>query len=72
MTLYLQLELGISNKLQKYLDAREVFINHSFLVQYLRSEIDSYRIDAYFVSDMPFVLIGTIFVSDRECEKILF
>ena len=72
MTFNLQLELGINNKLQKYLDAREVFINLSFLVQCLHSVPDSYRIDTYFVSDMPSVLIGANFASDRECEEILF
>ena len=48
------------------------FINLSFLVQCLHSVPDSYRIDTCFVSDMPSVLIGTIFVSDRECEETLF
>ena len=38
LTFSLKLELGINNKLQKYLDAREVFINEfSFLLQYLHS-----------------------------------
>ena len=46
--------------------------NLSFLVQCLHSVPDSYRIDTYFVSDMPVVLIGKIFASDRECEEILF
>ena len=36
-----------------------------FLVQRLHSVPDSYRIDTYFVSDMPFALIGMIFTSDR-------
>ena len=72
MTFNLWLELGINNKLQKYLDARKVFINLSFLVQCLHSVLDSYHIDTYFVSDMPFVLIGTIFASDREFEEIPF
>ena len=68
----LQLELEINNKLQKYLDAREVFINDlSFLVQCLHSVPDSYCIVTYFVSDMPSVFIGTILTSDRECEEIL-
>ena len=66
----LQLELGINNNLQKYLDAHEVFNKLSFLVQCLHSVPDSYRIDTYFVSDMPPVLI--VFVSDREYEEILF
>ena len=47
------------------------FINLSFLGQCLHSVPDSYRIDTYFVSDMPSVLIATIFASDRECEEIL-
>ena len=72
MTFNFLLELGVNNKLRKYLDAREVFINLSFLVQSLHSVPDSYRIDRYFVSDMPPVLIGRIFASDRECEEILF
>ena len=49
-----------------------LLINLSFLVQCLHSVPDSYRIDTCFVSDMPSVLIGTIFVSDRESEEILF
>ena len=66
LTFSLYLELGINNKLQNYLDAREVFINVlSFLVQCLHSAPDSYRIITYFVSDMPSVFIGTIFASDR-------
>ena len=44
----------------------------SFLVQCLHSLPDGSRIDTYFVSDMPAVLIGKIFTSDRECEEILF
>ena len=51
---------------------REVFINLSFLVQCLHSVPNNYRIGIYFVSDMPAVLIGTIFASDREREEILF
>ena len=66
------LELGINNKLQKYLDARKVLINLSVLVQCLHSVPDSYCIDKYFVSDMPSVLIGTSFTSNRECGQILF
>ena len=58
--------------MQKYLDAREVFINLFFLVQCLHSVPDSYRIGKYFVSDLPSVLIDTIFTSDRACEQILF
>ena len=46
--------------------------NLSFLVQCLHSVPDSYRIDTYFVSDMPVVLIGKIFASDIECEEIIF
>ena len=73
LTFILYLELGINNKLQKYLDARKVFINDLFfLVQCLNSAPDNYRIVTYFVSDMPSVFIGTIFASDRECEEILF
>ena len=48
------------------------FINLSFLVQCLHSVPDSYRIDICFVSNMPSILIDTIFVSDRECEETLF
>ena len=73
MTFSLYLELGINNKLLKYLDARKVFINDlSFLVQCLHSVPDSYRIVTYFVSDMPSVFIGPIFASDREYEEILY
>ena len=73
LTFILLLELGINNKLQKHLDAREVFINDlPFLVQCLHSVSDSYLIITYFVSDMPSVFIGTIFVSERECEETLF
>ena len=72
LTFSLYLELGINNKLHKYLDSREVFINDlSFLVQCLHSVPNSYRVVTYFVSDMPSVFIGTIFASDRECEEIL-
>ena len=72
LTFSLQLELEINNKLEKYLDAREVFINGlSFLVQCLHSVPDSYCMATYFISDMPSVFIGTIFTSDRECEEIL-
>ena len=72
LTFNLLLELGINNKLQEYLDAYKIFINLSFLVKCLHSVHDSYRVDTYFVSDMPAVLIGRIFASDRECEEILF
>ena len=73
LTFSLYLELGINNKLQKYLDVCEVFINDlSFLVQCLYSVPDSYRVVTYFVSDMPSVFIGTIFASDREYEEMLF
>ena len=44
----------------------------SFLVQCLHSVPDSYLIDTYFVSDMPAVLTGKIFASDREYEEIHF
>ena len=72
LTFSLYLELGINNKLHKYLDSREAFINDlSFLVQCLHSVPNSYRVVKYFVSDMPSVFIGTIFASDRECEEIL-
>ena len=72
LTFNLLLELGINNKLQKDLDACKIFINLSFLVKCQHSVHDSYRVDTYFVSDMPAVLIGRIFASDRECEEILF
>ena len=49
LTFSLQLEQGINNKLQKYLDARKFFINDlSFRVQCLQSVPDSYRIVTYF------------------------
>ena len=72
LTFNLLLELGINNKLQEYLDACKIFINLSFLVKCLHSVHGSYRVDTYFVSDMPAVLIGRIFASDREWEEILF
>ena len=46
--------------------------NLFFLVQCLHSVPDSSLIDTYFVSDMPAVLIGKIFASDRKYEEILF
>ena len=58
--------------MQKYLDAREIFINAFFFQFHVCTVPDIYRIVTDFISDMLSVYIDPIFVSNSGCDKNFF
>ena len=58
--------------MQKYLDAREIFINAFFFWCHVCTVPDISRIVTDFISDMLSVYIDPIFVSNSGCDENFF